>query len=76
MVENVPEISKSIKISLGLIALMIFMTFWVTTFYHNQTTIESRMNKRYERTMETLKAMEEDHVEMDKRVRHLEDNCK
>ena len=56
---DIPEANKKANISYAMIGAMIMMTFWVTTFYHNQSTIEGRMNKRYERTMDILQHIEE-----------------
>ena len=73
---DIPEANKKATLSYAMIVGIIAMVFWVTTFYHNQSTIESRMNKRYERTIEALQEVEADHAETEKRLRHLEDNCK
>lgn len=73
---DIPEANKKATLSYAMIVGIVMMVFWVTTFYHNQSTIESRMNKRYERTHKALELIEADHAETEERLRHLEDDCK
>jgi hypothetical protein len=62
---NVNEFNKKIEISIGAIAFIIAITFSATKIYSSLTTMETRMDKRYQR--------HEQHFEMlDERVNNLE----
>lgn len=63
---SINEFNKKIEISIGAIAFIIATTFTVTKIYFSLTTLESRMDKRYER--------HEDHFDnLDQKVKTLEE---
>lgn len=63
---NVNEFNKKVEISIGAIAFIIAITFSATKIYSSLSTLESRMDKRYER--------HEQHFEvLDEKIKTLED---
>ena len=60
------EMNQKVNVSVGLILALIFATFLVTSFYLEMTTLEDRVDKRYER---------ENHknIEQDERIKGLEE---
>ena len=57
---NFKELDTKISISLGLVLFLIIASWFVSDFYHNQITLEERMDKRYERTQEKIKAIQDE----------------
>lgn len=60
------EMNQKVSVSVGLILALIFATFLVTSFYLEMTTLEERVDKRYER--ESKK-----NDEQDDRIKKIED---
>ena len=53
------EMNKKVNVSIGLILALIFATFIVTSFYFEMTTLEDRVDKRYNRLHERLIKLED-----------------
>lgn len=51
---DIEEVNKKINVSVGFILAVIFVTYIATTFYLNQTTIETRVDKRYDRQQKLI----------------------
>jgi len=60
------EMNNKVTVSIGLIIFIVLTTFAVTSFYLKQSTLESRMDKRYERIDERLDKVEELVLELEK----------
>lgn len=63
---SVNEFNKTIEISIGAIVFIIAVTFSATKIYSSFSTLESRVDKRYERH-------EEHFISLDQRVNELEE---
>ncbi len=53
------EFSRTVTISVSAILFIVGLTFWITKFYLTQSTLERRVEKKYERLDERIKILEE-----------------
>lgn len=60
------EMNQKVTVSVGLILALIFATFLVTSFYLEMTTLEERVDKRYEREVKK-------NNEQDEKIKKIED---
>ena len=57
---NIKEFGSKIEVSIGLVVFLIVASWFVSDFYHNQITLEERMDKRYDRIQEKFKQLHDE----------------
>lgn len=56
---NAPELNRTVTLSLAAVIMIITATFFMTKFYLTQSTLEQRMDKRYQRIEKQIERLEE-----------------
>lgn len=69
---NVNEFNKKVEISIGAIVFIIMITFSATKIYSSLSTLESRMDKRYERHEHHFSMIDKKITNLEKRTDELE----
>jgi hypothetical protein len=58
---RIDELGTKVEISLGAIVFVIVSTWYVSAYYHNQATLEQRVEKQNARQQEQIDKLQENH---------------